>query len=134
MSEDFFIPCTKEREIAPNIVFRPRRSWHSATFAGEGLFQVHGDGSGCLHRDAKPYSPLCSPPLTVTHRKYWHKLTDRSISAFLSYPNGMGDCGSYFWEIYPINGDIARFSSETEMEEAIVRELYQGAPTDTDQT
>jgi hypothetical protein len=110
-----FIPTTLEREIAPDIVFRPIKSWHSGTFAGERLTKIPGttDGSGCL-RDGR-----CSPPLTVTHRKYWNKKTNKSISAFLSYPNGMSRIDRYFWEIYPIDGDIERFNSEEEMEEKI---------------
>jgi len=116
MTRDF-IPTTCEREISPNIVFRPIRSWHSGTFAGEGLSKIPGtsDGSGCLK--GKGY---CNVPLTVTHRLYWNRKTNKTISAFLSYPGGMGiRGGEYFWEIYSGDGDIERFSAETEMESRI---------------
>lgn len=119
--DEIFIPATMEREIGDNIVFRPRRAWHSGIYAGERLYQVDGDGSGCLRRG----NDLCNPPLSVTHRLYWHKSNpSKIISSFLSYPNGMGACDEYFWEIYPAeDGDIERFSSELEMEKAIIKIL-----------
>jgi len=77
-----FIPGTMEREIAPNIVFRPIRSWHSATYAGERLRKVGNDGSGCMRLDNDD-TKICNIPLTVTHR------TGKRLSVFLSYPEGM---------------------------------------------
>lgn len=118
-----FIPSTCEREIAPNVVFRPIRSWSSLTYAGEGLREVNGDGSGCVGSNEK-----CYPPRTVTHRCYWNKLTKTRLSAFLSYPGAMGSFGhgmgdkQYFWEIYYL-GEIERFAEETEMEQRIIEVL-----------
>lgn len=112
-----FIPATMEREIYKNIVFRPIRSWHSNTYAGERLKIYNGDRSGCEMDDM-----LCRIPYTVTHRLYWNKNNpEKTISAFLSYPNGMGNCANYFWEIYPAkNSDIERFSCELRMEEYLI--------------
>ena len=117
-----FIPGTTEREIARDIFFRPLRSWHSATYAGEGLTEVNGDRSGCADK-SNPYFPTCRVPLVVTHRCYWNKRTGKRLSAFLSYPNAMGCYNSYFWELYPISDDIRRFASESEMERCIKRIL-----------
>ena len=135
MLEDRFIPGTMEREVAKNIVFRPVRSWHSNTFAGEGLYQVKGDGSGCLLTDGKlgiirnqtrlagTTIELCLKPLTVTHRVYWNKKRpNEHISAFLSYPNGMGVLTSYFWEVM-IGDDIERFDFESDMERRVIEVL-----------
>lgn len=118
--DEIFIPTTMEREIGDNIVFRPKRTWHSNTYAGEKLKIVNGDRSGCMIGD-----DICRIPYTVTHRLYWHKSNpSKTISSFLSYPNGMGACNEYFWEIYPAeDGDIERFSSELEMEKAIIKIL-----------
>lgn len=128
-----FIPCTMERHIGNRIYFRPIKSWHTGVYAGEKLYKIPGTngGSGCLRRDTGKYQDLCSPPLTVTHRLYWHeKNKDKTISAFLSYPNGMGAMKEYFWEIYPAeDGDIERFvgdKAEEEMEEMIKRLLVNG--------
>lgn len=125
--ESQFIPTTCEREIAPNIVFRPIRSWHSNTYAGEGLYKVNGDGSGCLKRSGHALE-VCYKPYTVTHRAYWHKQTGEYISAFLSYPSGMGAVDQYFWEIHDSSDDYeARFFSETEMETVITARLTRRA-------
>lgn len=104
-----FIPTTMEREIYKNIVFRPLRSWHSNTYAGEKLKIVNGDRSGCVNSDER----TCNIPYTVTHRLYWNKNNPtKTISAFLSYPNAMGAWNEYFWEIYPSEdgNDIDRFT------------------------
>jgi hypothetical protein len=119
-----FIPGTTEREVAPNIVFRPIRSWHSGTYAGEKLRDVNGDRSGCLvDKKLGGFVDLCTVPYTVTHRIYWNKETGKNISAFLSYPGAMAIGDRYFWEIHPYKGDIARFDSEDVMERAVVAEL-----------
>ena len=129
LAEEEFIPGTMEREIAKNIVFRPVRSWHSNTYAGEGLYEVKGDGSGCLIAQGKYGNTIgldvCMKPLSVTHRVYWNKKKpDKIISAFLSYPNGMGYYGSYFWEALGTReDDIERFDDEKEMERKIIRVL-----------
>lgn len=131
MKRSEFIPTTIEREVAPNIVFRPIRSWHSATYAGEKLTKIPGtdDGSGCMKLDSSPYSEMCGIPLTVTHRLYWNKNNpDRTISAFLSYPNAMGCVDEYFWETLGTgeDGDTERFfgdNAEKEMESKIIEIL-----------
>lgn len=118
-----FIPATLEREIFPHIVFRPIKSWHSGTYAGEGLYTIPGtsDGSGCLRRDTIGPLKVCGQPLTVTHRAYWHTQTGEWISSFLSYPNGMGAWDRYFWEIYFRKTDFAsRFPEEAEMEQTVI--------------
>lgn len=105
-----FIPATMSRPIGNGVFFRPIRSWHSGTYAGENLEHIPDctDRSGCL------------PPLTVTHRLYWHELQpDNTISAFLSYPNGMGAADEYFWEAFGPSpeGDITRYFGENAEEE-----------------
>lgn len=122
MSKYSFIPMTMEREVAPDIVFRPIRSWHSGVYAGERLSQVNGDGSGCVKADGK-----CYPPQTVTHRIYWNKKTNKSISCFLSYPSAMGCVETYFWEIYPYENDVGRFFDEAEMEAVVIDLLKEPA-------
>lgn len=133
MRADKFIPTTMEREIAPNIVFRPIRSWHSGTYAGEKLLKIPGknDGSGCMKKIWNNGYELevCNIPYTVTHRLYWNKNNpDNTISAFLSYPDGMGAMDEYFWETLGTSedGDIERFrgeGAEKEMEEKIIKTL-----------
>lgn len=117
-----FIPCTMARHISDGVMFRPVRSWHSATYAGEKLEIVGSDRSGCARKDG-PYSFMCSIPLSVTHRLYWHKdAPDKTVSAFLSYPNGMGCSDEYFWETYGLGEDVERWfgdAAEQEMETAI---------------
>lgn len=124
-----FIPATMARSIGDGVFFRPIRSWHSATYAGEGLTKIPGsdDSSGCL-RDG-----MCPQPRSVTHRAYWHKRNPKAtVSVFLSYPNAMGACDQYFWEMYPgPDGDVERFigdDAEAKMEEfvkAYFKELVQ---------
>ncbi len=125
-----FIPCTLTRSIGNGVVFRPIKSWHSATFAGEGLLKIpeSDDGSGCVRPSTEgSYQKLCPIPLTVTHRLYWHESNpDKTISAFLSYPEAMGYYGDkeYFWEIYGTGDDIERFGgeqAEAEMEVVICK-------------
>ncbi len=111
-----FIPTTMERAISKDIVFRPIRSWHSNTYAGEGLAIINNDRSGCVDANG-----LCRKPSTVTHRIYWNTITKEEVSAFLSYPHGMGAVSSYFWEIYNYkSGACERFNSESEMETRII--------------
>lgn len=121
MSQEF-IPGTMEREIAKDIVFRPIKSWHSNTFAGERLEFIPGtkDRSCCMKKiDGMN---MCSIPYTVTHRLYWNRnKPEQTISAFLSYPNGLIPTDSYMWEA--LVGGGCRYSSEEEMEKAIIREL-----------
>jgi hypothetical protein len=124
---DRFIPATMARSIGDGVFFRPIRSWHSGTYAGEKLRNIPGsaDRSGCLF-DEKIRGALdcCSPPHTVTHRLYWHERdATKTLSAFLSYPNGMGCSDQYFWEAYGLSdNDIERYfgdGAEAEMETAI---------------
>lgn len=114
-----FIPRTKNIKISENIFYRPIKSWHSGTFSGEGLYAIPGtsDASGCLKTHG-----VCSPPLTVIHRIYWHKdYEDATFSAWLSYPNAMGLIPDYFWEISNKNEyDVHIFHSEQEMEDYII--------------
>jgi len=119
-----FIPMTNEISIGEGIVYRPIKSWHSGTYSGERLLKMPGtiDRSGCLQDYGK-----CFPPLTCIHRIYWHKDNfENYISAFLSYPLGMGAVNAYFWEIYPTESeDIERFESENKMEIRIIECLTQ---------
>ena len=123
-----FIPCTLERKISKNIVWRPIKSWHSATYAGEKLEKIPNkeDRSGCMRIQFNYPQECCDIPKTVTHRIYWNKNTNDYISAFLSYPDGMGCSTEYFWEIYPVNNDLERFfgeNAEQEMEDKIKKLL-----------
>lgn len=112
-----FIPGTMERKVASNIVYRPIRAWHSNTYAGEGLKTWKGDRSGCLRDDGL----TCIKPYTVTHRIYWNTQTQEEISSFLSYPNAMGCCDDYFWEIYDYkSGETSRYATEEEMEAKVI--------------
>jgi hypothetical protein len=130
----FFIPTTMERKIAKDIVFRPIRSWHSNTYAGEQLETMPDseDRSGCMDIvERRGYKTrMCSIPLTVIHRIYWHKKNPKlTVSAFLSYPDAMGFSNKkYFWEVYSVrkDGDIERFfgkDAEKKMEAKIIRFL-----------
>ena len=124
--KDPFIPATTERHITKDIVFRPRKSWHSATAAGEkitGWTDIE-DRSGCA-RPIKECGGLlmCMVPYSVTHRLYWNKKRpDEKISAFLSYPDAMGGCDTYFWEAL-FDDDTHRFDTEEDMEKAILKAL-----------
>lgn len=130
MSAHGFIPCTMARQIGDTgVFFRPVKSWHSGTYAGERLYELpdSGDRSGCLRPDGR-----ADPPYTVTHRMYWHeRAPEHKVSAFLSYPNGMGAMDDYFWECNGVdpNGDVTRFTgddAESEMETAIINFLVYG--------
>lgn len=133
MTEDKFIPCTTPRKVAKGIVFRPLRSWHSGTFAGEGLKSVKGDGSGCIKMSNEGgwNHETCMPPYTVTHRWYYiDGHPEIGLSAFLSYPDRMGcSDGEYFWEALGTIGcedDVERFfgpDAEAEMERAVIKTL-----------
>lgn len=135
MAQRNFIPCTMARSIGEGVFFRPIRSWHSGTYAGEGLFKIPNstDGSGCLREETARYpgsavGTLTSAPLTVTHRLYWHtREPHRTLSAFLSYPNAMGAYEDYFWETYwPDCKDIERFIGEDAEErmEDVIRSFF----------
>ena len=120
-----FIPCTCEREIAKDIVFREIKSWHRLTYAGEGLKFIPGtnDRSGCIDDDGR-----CNPPYSVCHRIYYHKKNPNFIiSAILSYPNGIASINKYFWETLGTRGDdIERFfgkNAEKNMEKKIIKVL-----------
>jgi hypothetical protein len=124
--KDLFVPATREIAIGDGVVYRPIRSWHSGTYAGEGLLRMpSGDRSGCVDDDGST-----QPPLTVTHRLYWNVAKPEDmISAFLSYPGAMGCCDEYFWEAY-IGDDVERWTGETaeaDMEKAILGALGDSA-------
>lgn len=122
-----FIPTTMPRAIGNGVFFRPIRSWHSGTYAGEELEHMPDstDRSGCLVDARLGPMRLCYPPLSVTHRLYWHESQpDETISAFLSFPNGMGAADEYFWEALGLDpeGDITRYfgeNAEVELEAEI---------------
>lgn len=118
-----FLPATREIEIAGGVRYRPIRSWHTGCFAGEHITSINGDASGCAKLVAGAWAT--SPPYTVTHRLYWHPSNpEKCVSAFLSYPNGMGCCDEYFWEA-SVN-DCERFTgptAEEDCEAAIVKAL-----------
>jgi hypothetical protein len=127
-NKDKFIPTTMEREIAKGIVFRPVKSWHSGTYAGEKLERLPGaeDRSGCMR--IVNGMKVCSVPYTVTHRLYWNKKKpEKTISAFLSYPDAMGCSTEYFWETLGTRKeDIERFfgdDAEKRMEKKIIKVL-----------
>lgn len=122
-AEDF-IPGTREVEIGRGVVYRPIRSWHSGTYAGERKrVQEDGDTSGCIDEKGRPYGR----PYTVTHRLYWNRRDpERRVSVFLSYPGAMGACPEYFWEAYI--ADVERFATEGECEARILQELGDAAP------
>ncbi len=118
-----FVPATRPITVAPGIVYRPVRSWHTGVYAGERLEIADGDRSGCLI-DGPHGSKVTFPPKTYTHRIYWR--TDEPevsyVSAFLSYPHGMGSCDGYFWEAM-IGSEVERYTSEEELEAAVVAYL-----------
>lgn len=130
MKTERFIPATMSRPIGGGVFFRPIRSWHSGTYAGERLESIPGtnDGSGCLFKERiHDVLRICSPPHTVNHRLYWHERDPtKTVSVFLSYPDAMGcSDGHYFWETYGVgDGDVERYfgeNAEAEMEIAVVR-------------
>lgn len=133
--EGNFIPATMARAIGTGVFFRPMRSWHSGTYAGERLYKMpeSNDRSGCLFEEKAHDFDICSPPLTVTHRNYWHERdAGKTLSAFLSYPGGMGADQEYFWEVYwrQRELDIERFywpEAEAEMEVKIRKFLMENA-------
>lgn len=131
VSKDRFIPGTMARPIGDGVFFRPVRSWHSATYAGEKLTHMPGgtDRSGCMREAEFMGQQVCGVPLTVTHRLYWHERNpEKTISAFLSYPDGMDCCSEYFWEALGVDEegreyeDVTRWTgddAEDKMETAI---------------
>lgn len=127
MSWNDFIPCTKPVSIGDDIYYRPHKHWGMNIWAGEGLYEMNGDASGCLHKDAKWPLGTCSKPIVVMQRIYWNG--KKQISAVLSYPNGLSIQGEYFWEIYGDGlDDIERFfdsNAEEEMETRIKELLIQ---------
>jgi hypothetical protein len=120
-----WLPCTRAIAIGGGVFYRPIRSWHSGTYAGERLTIVRGDKSGCMMAGGPLGRDVAPLPNTATHRLYWHKSDpDAVVSAFLSYPGGMGCCDEYFWETNI--GDCERFtgpSAEEEMEASIRKHL-----------
>ena len=129
--EERFIPTTMKREIYPNIVFRPIRSWHSNIYAGEQKETLPDseDRSSCMRKIGE-YERICNIPHTYTHRLYWNKKNPKNtISAFLSYPDAMSySDGEYFWETLGTrkNHDIERFfgkNAEKQMEKKIIKVL-----------
>lgn len=117
VDEERFIPATRAVPIGRDVVYRPIRSWHSGTFAGEGLRTVGDDASGCVIGEMRGFD-VAMLPKSVTHRIYWNiDKPEQSVSAFLSYPNGLGSRNTYFWEMMlPEGEDVERFDSEEEME------------------
>ena len=122
-----FVPATRAISIGGGVIYRPLRSWHTGVYAGERLTVVDGDRSGCLYED-EPRKGLTTSPKSYTHRIYWNPdVPAVTVSAFLSYPHGMGVCDGYFWEaMLNREGGPDRFGSEEECEAAI-RELLSSA-------
>lgn len=122
-----FIPNTIERKVTDKIVFRPIKSWHSGTYAGEGLRYIPGtsDGSECIKYVSCYSSAVCSPPMSVTHRLYWHiDNPDRVVSVFQSYPGGLGAWSEWFWELLDDQtGENIRQATEAEIEADVIRIL-----------
>lgn len=121
-----FLPCTRTVSIGDGIWYRPIRSWHAGTYAGEGLQVVHGDRSGCVEMVGD--REMTSPPRSAIHRLYWWEGEPlRRVSALLSYPHGLGASPNYFWEVSI--GDCERFHgklAEEEMEKAVKAFLLEG--------
>lgn len=130
-----FIPATTARSVGDGVFFRPIKSWHSGTYAGEGKEFIPGsnDRSGCILQDrVRGVLVACLVPKTVTHRLYWHEREpNKVVSVFLSYPDAMGCSGrDYFWEALGIEGDdISRYvgdNAEEEMEAAVRKYFLEG--------
>jgi hypothetical protein len=117
MTPPRFIPGTRVIEIERGVVYRPIVSWHAGNLAGMRMRDVMGDRSGCV--ELVNGREMTSIPKSVIHRHYWHpSQPDRVVSAFLSYPYGLGAVDHFFWECSW--GDVERFETEEEMERAIV--------------
>jgi hypothetical protein len=120
-----FVPATKPVHVGEGVFYRPLRSWHSGVYAGELLEIVGGDRSGCCDAKKEGEPQRCYVPKSYTHRWYWHEdEPDCTISAFLSYPGGLGISGEYFWEANI--ADCERFSgakAEERLERAILTYL-----------
>ncbi len=119
-----FVPATRAISIGGGVVYRPLRSWHTGVYAGERRTIVGGDRSGCLYEDVAR-AGLTTSPKSYTHRVYWNPdFPGATISAFLSYPHGMGVCDGYFWEaMIDREEGPSRFDSEEGCEAAIVDAL-----------
>jgi hypothetical protein len=117
-----FVPATREISIGRGVLYRPVRSWHSGTYAGERLESVGGDRSGCIVGELGGGLKVTTPPRTVTHRVYWNASDPEDrISAFLSYPDGMSGVSEYHWEA--MADDVERFVKEEELESWILDQI-----------
>lgn len=119
--KDTTFPGLTERHLTDAITWNYYKHWGQGCLAGEGIRQVNGDRSGCLHQEG--HLTYTNVPIVAQARLY--KSEKGEISAVYSYPNGIGVCDTYFWEIWPVEGtfpdceDPERFATEAEMEERI---------------
>lgn len=123
-----FLPATRAVAIGRDVVYRPIRSWHSGVLAGEGRDIERGDRSGCIVGQLRGMT-VALPPKSATHRMYWNTETGASVSAFLSYPNGMSPTPFYHWELLfrgPDGSDVERYTSEEELEAVVLATI--GSP------
>lgn len=111
-------PGLKKRQLTETISWEYYKHWGQCYCAGEGLEEMHGDHSGCIHRING--TEWTNPPSVVQARVY--KGFKGAVSAVYSYPYGIGLEDHYFWEIYGRDGvetDVERYDTEEEMEERI---------------
>jgi len=120
MNDEEF-PGLYRRQLTDSISWTFYKHWGQGYLAGEGIAEVHGDHSGCVHYfDGLPY---VDAPHVAQARLY--ESSRGKVSAVYSYPNGIGIQNSYFWEIwtpgqYELMPDgPERFDTETEMEQRI---------------
>ena len=122
---DYPSKVIEPRRIALKVYAQDKQHWAMNSFAGEGLYQVNGDSSGCLLKKTHDGFQVVRPPKIAIYRHYWS--LKGKISCFLSYPNAMGCHNRYFWEIYCLEGelfdDVERFSTEKECEKRIINLL-----------
>lgn len=118
LKEEDCFPGTQWHQIGDGVAWRNYKHWGTGVYAGEGIERRNGDGSGCRTKINGLWW-TCVP--TVVEARGYQK-GDKMISAVFSYPGGIGIDPYYFWEIYPVDDGIERYTSEVEME-ARIKEL-----------
>ncbi len=122
---DGVFPSLMQRQLTDEITWRFYKHWGQGYLAGEGIEEVHGDHSGCVHWING--MRWVSPPCVAQARLYESSKGD--ISAVYSYPNGIGAEDRYFWEIWApgqhdlMPGGPERFDTEAEMEQRVIELL-----------